>query len=169
MTASRSFCLTLVAALAAMACGAGGSAPARHAARSSEQSKRPSPRPKPRAAAEGRCSVAKRRGTYQVQINPFSTTCPKLEDYVEQWDGKTPPLGEHCTLDMPDRWSSDGCTLERAFTCELEGGGSARTVMTSTQKSDDGSILAGMLSLRKYDQSESLTCQGTYSFTSSRE
>ncbi len=169
MTAARYFGLTLAAALGAWACGGGGSTPARHPARSNQPSDRSSPRAKPGAAAEKRCSLAKRVGTYQVQINPFSTTCPKVEDYQEHWDGKTPPLEERCTLDMPDRWSQDGCTLERAFTCELEGGGSARTVMTSTQKSDDGSILAGMLSLRRYDRSESLTCQGTYSFTSSRD
>jgi hypothetical protein len=167
MTIAGCFYRILVAALGASACGGGGSATPQRPARSSREGQ--SQRPKPAGPAEKPCSQAKRRGTYQVQINPFSTTCPKLEDYEEQWDGKTPPLGEHCTLDMPDRWSSDGCTLERAFTCELQGGGSSRTVMTSTQKSDDGSILAGMLSLRRYDQSESLTCQGTYSFTSSRD
>jgi hypothetical protein len=98
------------------------------------RSDRPSSRAKTPRPAE-RCSAAKRQGSYQVQIHPFSSTCPELSDYVEQWDGKTPPLGEHCTFDMPDRWSSDGCTLERAFTCEQAGGGTARTVMTSTQKS----------------------------------
>jgi hypothetical protein len=164
---SHGGCLVLAAAITAGACGGGGSATPQHPPRSAVRSDRPTPRAKTRPTE--RCSVAKRQGSYQVQIHPFSSTCPELPDYVEQWDRKTPPLGEHCTFDMPDRWSSDGCTLERAFTCEQAGGGTARTVMTSTQKSDDGSILAGMLSLRKYDRSGESTCQGTYSFTSSRE
>lgn len=165
---SLSSCLVWATAIAAVACGGGGSATPQHPPRSAVRSDRPPSRAKTRRPTE-RCSVAKRRGTYQVEIHPFSSTCPELGDYVEHWDGKTPPLEEHCTFDMPDRWSSDGCTLERAFTCEQAGGGTARTVMTSTQKSDDGSILAGMLSWRKYDRSGESTCQGTYSFTSSRE
>jgi hypothetical protein len=160
--------VVLALAIVASACGGGSSAAPQHPPRSIERSDRSSPRAKTRRPAE-RCSVAKRQGSYQVQLHPFSSTCPELPDYVEHWDRKTPSLGEHCKFDMPDRWSSDGCTLERAFTCQQDGGGTARTVMTSTQKSDDGAILAGMLSLRKYDQAGSPTCQGTYSFTSSRE
>jgi hypothetical protein len=164
----KSLRLVLTFALLAGGCTAGSSAPAEHPRQSAGRSKRAAV-PAKSADATAKCSPSKRRGTYQVELRPFSSSCPALPDYTERWEGKAPPLGERCSSDVPDRWSDDRCTLERAFTCQQDGGGTSRTAMTSTQKADDASILAGMLSLRRYDKDGSPTCQGTYSFTSTRE
>ena len=152
--------------------GCGGGNPAPKVARHTAGKQAASPR---KASASGDdqrarpCSVAERRGTYQVKVHPFSSTCPPVPDYVEQLDGKAPPLGEHCGFDTPDHWSKDGCTLERAFTCRDEAGGTSKTVVTSSQKEDDGSLISGMMSLSKYDRTGSPICQGTYSFIATRE
>jgi len=116
-----------------------------------------------------RCSKASRNGTYKVQLQGLSSNCQRAADYDEVLKDGIAPLGTDCSFDKPDKWSDDGCTLERAYSCKDAGGSTTRTILVSTQNADDASILAGILSIRKLDKSGSETCQGTYKFISSRD
>jgi hypothetical protein len=153
-----------------VACACGGAAA--HAPASAEPSGQRADEPGPRPSAEptaSACSRKNRQGTYNVQFLAVSSTCPDPQPFEEQLTGDAPALGPGCKHDMPDRWSEDGCTLERAYTCEQDGGGTSRTVVSSKQKTSNGSVLTGMMSLRMIDQDGSTTCQGTYSVLAERQ
>lgn len=160
--------LTVLAGFVSHACGGA----AAHAPTSSEPSepraaaREPGPSAEPDAST---CSRRRRQGTYKVEFLAVSSTCPNLEPFEEDLTGETPELGPGCTHDMPDRWSEDECTLERAYTCKEEGGRSSRTVVSSKQKASDGSVLTGMMSLRRVDEDGNTTCQGTYSVLAKRQ
>lgn len=122
-----------------------------------------------RGPAEAACSPKLRKGTYRVQYRAFSTTCPDLADQTETMQSGAPALSKDCSLQRPDHWSKDGCTLERVVICQAEDGTSTRTVLSSKQKQPDASVLTGMISVERKAADESSLCQGTYSFQASRE
>lgn len=115
-----------------------------------------------------KCSKSTRNGTYKVQLQGLSSNCQRVADYEEQLKDGIAELGKDCDFDKADKWTDGDCTLERAYTCKETGGGSTRTIFVATQNAEDGSILAGILSIRRLDKSGSETCQGTYKFIASR-
>jgi hypothetical protein len=118
--------------------------------------------------AKPKCSKAVRNGTYKVQLQGLSSNCDAIADYGEELKDGIATLGKDCDFDKPDKWTDGDCTLERAYTCKETNGTSTRTILVSTQDEPDGSILAGILSIRKLDKSGSESCQGTYRFIASR-
>lgn len=114
------------------------------------------------------CAKGNRTGNYHVQLQGISSTCKQVTEYEEQLKDGVAPLGADCVFDRPDKWSGDKCKLERAFSCKTEGGGSTRTILVSSQHSDDGSLLVGILSIRQLDKSGAERCQGTFKFIASR-
>lgn len=116
-----------------------------------------------------RCLKTNRNGNYRVQLQGLSSSCSRISDYDEQLKDGIASLGLDCAFDKPDKWSEDGCTLERAYTCKADGGGSTRTIQVSSQNADDASILVGILSIRQLDRSGSESCQGTFRFIASRQ
>jgi len=118
---------------------------------------------------EPRCSKAHRNGTYHVQLQGISSTCKQVAEYDEQLKDGIAPLEADCSFDKPDTWSKDGCSLQRMYTCKTDAGGTKRTILVSSQNSEDGSILAGILSIRTLDKSGSENCQGTFRFIASRK
>ncbi len=115
------------------------------------------------------CLKTNRNGNYHVQLQGLSSSCSRVSDYDEQLKDGIASLGQDCEFDKPDKWSEDGCTLERAFTCKTDAGGLTKTILVSSEDAHDGSILAGIISIRQLDKSGSERCQGTFRFISSRQ
>ena len=162
-------CLLLFLALIASACSGAKQAPPKQPAAASEKDEADAEEEAIAMNEEAPCSAEARAGTYTIEFQTFSATCPAMESYDETWTGGAPPLDPSCKRDVPDKWSKDQCTFERAITCTQEDGGTTRTAYTSKQKHPTGSILTGMVSVRRYDNKGEPTCQGTYSFMATRQ
>jgi hypothetical protein len=147
-------------------CGGATQEPTKSALKSEPASKEAA-EPK-QAAPEGRCAKSKRTGTYHVQLQGISSSCPSIPDFDVQWDSGEAALESGCTLDKPDKWSGDGCSVQHLVTCEVKGGGTTKMVMVSSPESDDGSIYAGVVSIKKLDASGTEKCQGTFRLIASR-
>jgi hypothetical protein len=119
--------------------------------------------PAPKAEVN-RCSRSLRNGKYKVQLQGISSNCQRVDDFEEELKDGVAQLGENCTHDKPDKWSEDGCKIERTYSCKEANGTTTRTTMVTSPESDDGSILAGIISIRKLDKSGSERCQGTFRF-----
>ena len=159
----------LVAALVSDACGGAQQAPPEDPPAASEKEKADAEEQAIAMNEESTCSIEQRSGTYKVDFQTFSSTCPAMESYEETWTGEAPSLDPDCELDVPDRWSEDKCTFERAITCTEEDGSTTRTAYTSQQKHPTGAVLTGMVSIRRYDKEGEPICQGTYSVMATRQ
>jgi hypothetical protein len=161
--------LLLSAALAAHACSGSQQAPPEQPSTAREQDEADADEEAIAMNEEAPCSAESRVGTYTIEFQTFSSTCPAMESYDEAWTGGAPPVDPSCKLDVPDKWSKDKCTFERAMTCKKEDGGTIRTAYTSKQKHPTGALLTGMVSVRRYDKKDEPICQGTYSFMATRQ
>ena len=190
--------LLLSAALAANACSGSQQAPPEQPSTAREQDEADADEEAIAMNEEAPCSAESRVGTYTIEFQTFSSTCPAMESYDEAWTGGghqrgaqsalgpvaegrdgghdllrrrggAPPVDPSCKLDVPDKWSKDKCTFERAMTCKKEDGGTIRTAYTSKQKHPTGALLTGMVSVRRYDKKDEPICQGTYSFMATRQ
>lgn len=113
------------------------------------------------------CKDTDRRGTYLVAWLPLSGNCTSPDAQVFRGDPQgTLPSG--CTADAADRWSSDGCSLERAYTCiRASDGARVSTVEAVTQDSDG--LFSGATTLTLRDASGAQVCKGTFSVNYARQ
>ncbi len=158
--------LTTPLLLALVGCGSTVPEPAKTAAKTEAADERAA-EPKEKVSA-GRCARSNRTGEYHLQLQGISSSCPSIPDFDVQWDKGETTLDAGCTLDKPDKWSSDGCSVEHLVTCQTKVGSMTKMVMVSSPESDDGSIYAGVVSIKKLDASGSETCQGTFRFIASK-
>jgi hypothetical protein len=118
------------------------------------------------------CSPSERAGTYLLTYETLSGNCGNLPQTVVRLEGPDQGLIEGCALDVPDRWSEDGCKVERAFTCLEPAAGDGATsefVGVTTQETDDGSRISGTMTARLFASDGSQTCLGTYRLAYERQ
>jgi hypothetical protein len=114
------------------------------------------------------CETTDRSGTYLISYVDRDGDCGPLPETVGRFSGSS-AVADNCELDMPDVTSSDGCTLERSITC-VEDGFAASAVASSTQETEDGSRITGILTMTIRDAaSGELVCISTYEQTAVRQ
>ncbi len=116
------------------------------------------------------CQQSDRIGRYLVQFQELSGDCGAIPDQLATIDDPSAlPVG--CTFDAADGWSSDQCTLQRAYTCPLPdvGPNTFVTIDGSTaQQDEDGNVISGTVESTIVDGTLVL-CRSTYKATWSRE
>lgn len=118
----------------------------------------------------GSCEPGDRVGTYLSHSEKVDGSCGELSDSVGRIDDPT-FLPANCTHDAPDRWSNEGCKLERAFSCvATDGTGSRQSLVAVTeQQNTGGSLITGVMTMRLTDASGAFVCSGTYRITFTRQ
>jgi hypothetical protein len=115
-------------------------------------------------------TVADRDGTYWMEFETLSGTCPDQDSALVRLDstGETPP---GCTELSPPETSDSGCTLEVHRSCpagdSLPGVEIELTAIT-TQQDEAGETFGGILTMYLRDSSGEL-CHGSFRLTATRQ
>lgn len=104
------------------------------------------------------CEQAERAGTYWMAAEELSGDCGPLTDGLVRPDAE---LTADCEPIAEDTWSDADCTVERAFRCQLETGSVGTFVSTTTQRSDDGGLLTGTITMR-VEATDGSSCASSY-------
>lgn len=104
------------------------------------------------------CEQTERAGTYWMTAEQVSGDCGPLTDGLVRPDAE---LTADCEPMAADAWSGDGCTVERAFRCQLETGSLGTFVTVTTQRSDSGSVITGTMTML-VEATDGSSCASSY-------
>lgn len=114
------------------------------------------------------CERSDRSGTYLLEFDKISGSCPEIDDILDRIDGSA-DLPGGCEDADPPRWSDANCTFERTVACyDASTGDYGEFVTISEQVTSDGDLLEGTYGKALWDISGSLICRGTYDITAER-
>jgi hypothetical protein len=164
MAIERVLCCLL---LGVLGCGSGDDDPPRNPA---------DDLPKPIGPAEPppgiECDPAtERSGTYRATFTTVDGTCGDQVSALIRLDPNAAPPST-CMRTFDDVWSDDMCRLERSLLCDAPGvcnGCSQETVGITTQVTETGSVLSGLMTISLYDSDGTLLCVGTYQMRAERQ
>lgn len=114
------------------------------------------------------CQSYDRSGTYLITVAIISGDCVTSMSAVVDRGDPQGRLDADCIVNQPDRWSDDGCTLERAYTCPRDSDGArVATIQAITQKSEGNFVSTETVTLTATDGTR--ICQGTVRTTYTRQ
>ncbi len=109
-------------------------------------------------------SATERVGTYLAHYDLASGNCGPVDDQLLSFNAGPGSPANACTVNS-ERITESGCKIERDVTCRTSTG-SIRTVASSTQQTEDGGLLTGIIS---FDITGRSPCLGTYRLTFTRQ
>lgn len=123
----------------------------------------------PSADAPTSCDSATQRiGNYLAHYDVVSGDCGAIPDSLVALTTPSSDGGASggCTVNA-EQETNGGCKINRDDTCPYPSGGTVRVVATSTQETQDGSLITGVETL--YITATAGTCTGTYDVTLTRQ
>lgn len=114
----------------------------------------------------GGCNIFEdRNGTYLLRFSERSGNCGAIPDQLARLESDA-PLQEGCILTADDTISDDGCTLERSYSCLIDGTESDWVAVT-TQEDSSAETITGTITVSFDDGLQS--CTSTYSVLATRQ